>query len=58
MGVKDKVFNDLQPTLFKLMDRGLINGAIAVMSVHAEEVGRDILATCGGNTPIEGTVIS
>lgn len=56
MGVTDQVFNDLKPTLMKLMDNGLIGGALAVMSVHAEEVGADILARCGTNI-LEGEVL-
>ena len=41
--VLNEVFERLKPTLFALLDADQAFGALAVMSVHAQEVGADIL---------------
>jgi hypothetical protein len=52
----EKVYGDLSPTLIKLMDRKLTDGVMAVLSIHAEEVGQEILDKCG-TKPLEGEVL-
>jgi hypothetical protein len=52
----EEVYEDLRPTLMKLMDKGLIGGVLAVFSIHAEEVGQEILDRIGV-APLDGVVL-
>jgi hypothetical protein len=53
----DEVYGDLRPTLIKLMDKRLTNGVLAVLSIHAEDVGKEILDKAGTTQPATGIII-